>query len=1012
MQTIRKYGVGLVFTFAFYVLGMAQCDMKIIRKQKLELDKNMLIQNNYTIFEKSNGSVLKSAFIVAPGVIELKVEQGKMFKNGEFVLLEYDYNQRDNNSGNFLLKSLATPIFEQKEKGVVHLEIKDFDNAKNYVIRYGSEQINVYLCPSIGGILDTYFDASDEKGFGVRLTESGADFKLWSPPAARVEVVLYDENQQMLATKIPLWMSKGNKGVWNLSVRSDDLKSPRSLDGLFYQYRVFAYGKETLALDPFAFSMAAFSPFGDDLIGKGAIVDMKSTKANVDAIKHQFRNNDVMSNENDLIAYEIHVRDFTIQPGAVNESVAGTFDGFSEKIHHLSDLGITHVQLLPVMNYFSVDERNRFFKGKEALVSNYNWGYDAHHYFALEGWLSTNPDDPYQRIREFRNLVFELHKNKIGVILDVVYNHVFSVATFENIAPGCYFRLTNDLSISKHTGAGPSLESRRKMVRHLMIESLKFFVHEYKVDGFRFDLMGFHDHETMRLIRNEVGVLYNPMNVNELILHGEAWVFSDIDTSNASEGMNAATTKINYPKEELNLGFFNDVARDAISGRNEHRGFVQGLTEEKGRVASAIVGGVKGFKTANPEIANLQFGHEYNLFAEHPNNCLNFLSIHDGLTLWDKINLSWSDASGSKRLRLMKQANVLLFTSQGKVILHGGDEVLRTKPLADFDKEKSQAISTFFGNEEDGNYYFHENSYSSVDFTNMFRWDRLHNQFAPLARSMKDYTRGLIEIRRAIPAFRMLEAENVRQGIVFLGDPILEVDAPAFFKSFEDDKLESLTLRFLNGPKSAVFYLAGEVHRVRLGSNPVENPFEIVFSESGEAKIVFSKAQILAFDLGKWGDKQSLNIKLVKYAGAWETIDYAYSHNGNNAIKAKYLDKNAEFVIDLSKIDFPLTPTNEVNPNILGYFIDNTLEINNESLRQGIREVLVIHNVSSDYQTVLVTKIQNLEEWSVICDAHSAGMKKLKYEKGNLGKGLTDVEIGKGFVRLPGHSSVVIVRFF
>lgn len=1000
----------VVLFVAFVPSGLAQCDMKIIRKQNLVQENTMSIKNNYSIFEKSNGLFLKSAFIVAPGVVELKVESGKKFKQGELVLYEYDYERKDKN-GQFLLRKLQKPFFQQKENGVIHLEIKDFDDAKNYVIRYGSEQINVYLCPSIGGILDTYFDASNEKGFGVRLTESGADFKLWSPPAARVEVVLYDENQQILDVKSPLLMKKGIKGVWQLSVRSSDLKQPRSLDGLYYHYRVFAYGKENLALDPYAFSMAAFSPYGNDLIGKGAIVDMNSSKAKVEAAKGQFRNSDIMSNENDLIAYEVHVRDFTIQPGIVDVSNAGTFVGFSEKIHHLIDLGVTHVQFLPIMNGFSVNENDRTYKGRDSRESNYNWGYDAHHYFALEGWLSTNPNDPYQRIREFRNLVFELHKNKIGVILDVVYNHVFSVATFENIAPACYFRLTDDLTISKHTGAGPSLESRRKMVRYLMIESLKFFVSEYNIDGFRFDLMGFHDHETMRTIRREVGGLYNPLDVNELILHGEAWVFSDLDTSNVSEGVYAATTKINYPKENLNLGFFNDVARDAISGRNEHRGFVQGLTEEKGRVASAVVGGVKGFKTANPEIANSQFGHEYNLFAEHPNNCLNFLSIHDGLTLWDKINLSWSDASGQTRLRLMKQAKVLLFTSQGKVVLHGGDEILRTKPLANFDKEKSRAVSTFFVNEEEGVLHFHENSYSSPDFTNMFRWDRLHNQYAPLARSMKDYTKGLIQIRRAIPAFRMIEAENVRQGVVFLGDPILEVDAPAIFKSFDDEKLERLILRFVNGPKSGVYYLAGEVHRVQLGSNPVENPFEIVFSEKGEAEIVFSKTQILAFDLGKWGDKNTFNIKLVKYPGAWETIDSAYSHNGNNAIRAKYLDENGVFVIDLSKMDFPLTLTQGINPNILGYFIDNTLEISEESSQYGIKEVLVIHNVSSDNQVVKVSKIQNLEKWSVICDAHSAGMKKLKYEEGRLGNGFTDVEIGKGFVKVPGHSSVVIVGF-
>lgn len=843
----------------------------------------MLIENNYTVFEKSNGPLLKTAFLVAPGLVELRLDESIGFNSEDLILLEYDYENKDGNANCFLIKNPINPHFEKKSKNVFHLKIPNFEDSKSYLIKHNSEQINVYLDPSIGGILDTFFDAFDECGFGARIFDTEVHFKLWSPPAAKIEVVLYDQNQNLIEATKPLWMKKAKNGVWSLSISPEVLKIPRSLDGLFYQYRVFAYGKEQLALDPYAFSMAAFSPYGNDLIGKGAIVDMQSPKAKSKQIESVFRNSNIMANENDLIAYEVHVRDFTIQPGAVEDSKAGTFSGFSEKIHHLSNLGITHVQFLPVMNFFTVDEAQQKYQEKDAVKSNYNWGYDAHHYFALEGWFSSKPSDPYLRIQEFRDLVQDLHKNSIGVILDVVYNHVFSVATFENIAPGCYFRFADDLTISIGTGAGPSLESRRKMVRKLMLESLSFFLKEYKVDGFRFDLMSFHDHETMRMIRKEVGKDYNPEDINELILQGEAWVFSDLDTNVEAQGDNAATTKLNYPKENLNLGLFNDVGRDAISGRNECPGFVQGMLEEKGRVASAVVGGIKGFKTANSEILNSRFEDGYYLFAERPNNCVNFLSIHDGLTLWDKINLSWGDISGQIRALLIKQANVLLFTSQGKIILNGGDEILRTKPLANYDKEKHRAMTTFFANQEEDSFYFHENSYSSPDFTNMFRWDRLHNQYAPLSRAVRDYYKGLIEIRRSIPALRMIDANNIRRGIVFLGDPILEIDTS-------------------------------------------------------------------------------------------------------------------------------LTKVPEMSPSILGYFIDNTLETDTKKKPNRIKEVLVIHNVSSQQQNVSVRKIQYAEEWNVICDAHSAGMERLKYQEGKVGRGYTDVKVNQGMIVIPAHTSTILIR--
>ncbi len=1006
----QKHTPKIIVLFVLYIIcfrGVAQnVSFKINQHVK---SKSMAIINDYTIFKSGNGPLFKSAFIITNEMIEFRINEPNIFKPSEISVWEYDYNRKDTTSDRFLFVNPQTPYFEYKNDTIIYIHFPILDFSKNYVIAVGNEFMNVYLDPSIGGILDSTFNASEVNDFGVRLKGKNAQFTLWSPPASRVELILFDEKQTELKTKQLLLMSKDSTGVWRFELKPEMLINPRPLEGLYYQYRVFAYGKSSIALDPYAFSMAAFNPNGNDNIGKAAIIDMKSAKARGLKKKVDFSNSDVMSNENDLIAYEAHVRDYTIQPSAVKSEISGTFSGFCEKIHHLAELGITHVQFMPVMNFYTVNEFDRSYKGTDAPESNYNWGYDSHSFFSLEGWFSTNPEDPYARISEFKDLVNSLHSKKIGVILDVVYNHVYSVETFENVAPGCYFRLDSELNISKHTGAGPSVETRRNMVRKLILESLKFYVKEFKVDGFRFDLMGFMDQEIMKLIRQEVGKTYNSKDVNELILQGEAWVFSDLDTSTETKGINAATTKINHVSENLNIGFFNDTSRDSYTGRLEQRGFVQGEVNEMDRVAAGVIGGIKGYKLGAISFNTDRFNNSYNLFAEYPNTCLNYLSIHDGLTLWDKINASWSDSSGIIRARLMKQANVLLFTSQGKIILHGGDEMLRTKPLSTIDKEKNRAINTVYTDIEEGVQYFHENSYCSNDYTNMFRWDRLNNQFAPIARSMKAYYQGLISIRRAFPGLRMKEGKNIQKGVRFIADYEDKSSLPFIYTDFSDPKLSELNIKFINGPKSITMYLAGEVHRVKLDGNPVENPFEVTFDSNGNGKIRFTKEQINQFDLGKWSDKRALHVKLVKYPGSWLSIDESYTSSGNNAIRPEYINENMEVIIDLSVKDYSLGPQTQQFRPVLAYIIDNTLEKDSKMKFTNVEKILVIHNVSNENQEVVVTDITDETKWKVICDANQAGLNPLKYDGKNVGNGYTDVLIKNGKVIIPGHTSTIII---
>lgn len=746
--------------FALFFMSVTLGASNSLRIEKVHIPAQL---HAYNLFASTN-ELIEHAFIISPKQIKLTLKAETRLQGGDIALYTYNYYKKPD-SKSFRLENKTIPAFKQTGTSIL-IDVTSIDLKSNYVVEVKGKKSNVFLDPAIGGILDTYFDASNERDLGVKLVNGNAYFKLWSPPAGRVSIHFWDQNNNKLKRSIE--MKVGSNGIWQAKV-SPKMLGIKSMDGIFYQYDVYAYGKVRAALDPYAKSMAAHAPNSDDKIGKAAIVDMKSPRATPENFVRTYSNYKHIANDIDIVCYETHVRDFTIQKGLLSPELAGTYTGFAKKTDYLQALGITHVQLLPIQNFYTTDEKNRTFSDTDAPTSNYNWGYDPHNYFTPDGWFSSQAADPYVRIREFRQLVQDLHSKGIGVIVDVVYNHTYLVETFENVAPGCYYRYNKQLGISAHTGAGPTVESRRKMVQKLIIESLNHFVTEYMVDGFRFDLMGFMDHETMRLIRKEVGKTYNPTNINELVLQGEAWVFSDLDTDVQATGLNAATTKLNHPKEYINLGFFNDVSRDAYAGREHRKGFVQGNYSEIDRCVTGILGGIKGYEMKGKRFLNEVLNDSYNAFAEYPAVCLNYISIHDGFTLWDKINLSVNDPSGLKRAKIMKLATAMVFTSQGKIILHAGDELLRTKPLAKVDKEKTRAHTTSYTNPEEGTVYFHENTYMSNDYTNQIRWDRLENNFSHLAVPMVEYYKGLIAMRRALPGLRMMESENIRKGIQFYG---------------------------------------------------------------------------------------------------------------------------------------------------------------------------------------------------------------------------------------------------
>ncbi len=940
---------------------------------------------NYNLFSDRNNKLILNALLVSKSEIKVRLKN-KINDNPSIQLFNHKNRQI------FINEIISLP-----EEYAILLK-GNFNISENYFVKINDDQANVFLNPEPEGILDTDFYYETEN-FGISIKNNKIHFKLWSPPAVKAELILFDKNQKQISLPEKIKLKNTKPGIWEISLNPADYKL-KTFNGFFYQYKITAYGKTYTALDPYAKSTAVFCksspcksslrgdktnsesslrgnnyppPAVDDKTGKAAIINLKSPQANPPGFKRKYRNFDFIENETDIIAYEINIRDFTIQPGTVSKEIAGTFKGFTEKIPYLKELGITHVQLMPVNKAFTQNETDRSYTGKSAKKSNYNWGYDPLNYFTLEGRYSSKPENPYTRIYEFKEMIQALHDAGIGVILDVVFNHTYTANTFENVAPGCFYRLNDDFTISGHTGAGASIETRRKQVRKFIIDVLKFWITEYHIDGFRFDLMSFFDKETIRQIRKEAGRTYNPKNPNELILQGEAWNFTDLKKD--------AVIKTDF--ESLNIGIFNDTFRDALAGNGYNHGFIQGNFSENSKLASAIVAGINSFDSNFLPFDKNTFFEPYNLFSKEPGDCLNFMSVHDGLTLWDKINLTVKDPGKKERLQLMKFAYAILLTSQGKIILHAGDEILRTKPLSDFDKEKHRALTSENIDIEEESTHFHENSYCSPDFTNMIRWNRLSNEYSEFANELLDYVKGLIKMRRKFPAFRLNTTKEINRNIEFISTGNCEENKIHSYKSY---KLQKLTLKFINGNPGETLYLTGEIHKK--DANPVSNPYSLKFNTEGTAKITFGKQEINNFDLQKWDKTRNLNFKLVKTPGQWDFPHNFYSEFGNNSVSPEKINEKLEITINLAEKDFKnIEHDKNCTENYIAFKIKN--------------KIIVVHNAGSETLYLKLKELSNPENRTVIVDNKNAGTNKIEN---------SEVKITKEQISVPRKSTVVIIK--
>ena len=564
------------------------------------------------------------------------------------------------------------------------------------------------------------------------------EFSVWAPDAEAAQLKLYHSADEDEAAFLVKDMKLGKDGLWKVTVKED-------VKGAHYAFQVKKNGewlKETAGIGAKAVGVNGM---------RGAVVDWDETDP-----EGWDQDKSPEIKPSDIIVYEMHHRDFSIHPTsgigskgkylALTEEGTKNPDGLATGIDHLKELGVTYVQLLPSTDFATIDETR--------LEDNqYNWGYEPLNYNAVEGSFSTDPYDPVTRIREFKQMVQALHKAGFRVILDVVYNHTTNTANtgFERTMPGYFYRMREDGTFFNGSGCGNETASEQEMFRKYMIESLEWWMKEYHIDGFRFDLMAIHDIDTM----NEISERLHAIDPS-VVIYGEGW----------------AAEAPAYPAEQIALkantymldkvGAFSDNIRDAIRGPLgcENAGFMDGVAGNKENIHFGIAGGVE-----HPQVS-------VEAWTNSPLQHVSYVSCHDDHCLRDRLEEA-TKASEKERIRMVKLAQTAVYTSQGIPFIFNGEELYRHK----------QGV---------------KNSYNQPDAINAIDWT-----YKTKYKDLTDYYAGLAEIRHAHPGFCLGDAALVREKLQFI-----EVDNPCVV-AFRINDLEgidsakSLTV-LLNGSKKNV----------------------------------------------------------------------------------------------------------------------------------------------------------------------------------------------------------------
>ncbi|MDQ0513852.1 pullulanase [Mycoplasmoides fastidiosum] len=527
----------------------------------------------------------------------------------------------------------------------------------------------------------------DQNDLGCTYNPSFSIFKVWTPIATQVDLVLIDP---ITSREIICSMQKNPAGVWATQVDGD-------YEAYKYLYQAKINFQTIRTTDPYAHSSDANNKHS-------FVIDWNKIEAATP--QHQQIQLEKPTN---AIIYEISIRDFTDHQHFQyrNKFLGLTETNLTDENNHpvgldyLKWLGISHVQLLPIYDFATIDE------AQSVTETDYNWGYDPLQYNVPEGSYTTDPHDPYARIMELKKAIATLHQNHIGVVMDVVYNHVYDPDNFafNQLVPYYFFQYDHNNQLLADSQCGNDVNSSRKMVDKFILDSIQFWTEKYQVDGFRFDLMGILHFQTFKKIST-----WAQHHYPQLLLYGEGWIMKRKFWGKFAD--------FSYASELKEFGFFNDVSRDFLRGNANHWTNGQDILEPMREILTGSIGVNQGAK-----------------FFDLPMNSMNYVEIHDGYTLWDHLQIHLQDWSSAKKEKIHLFATACVLLAQGVPVLHGGQELFRSKKLV-------------------------ENSYNAPLAINQFPWDQLKQHFANAEKIRK-----LIAIRKEYPVFCLNDREKIRQQI-------------------------------------------------------------------------------------------------------------------------------------------------------------------------------------------------------------------------------------------------------
>lgn len=670
---------------------------------------------------------------------------------------------------------------------------KALESGKVYTLEYAGNSYAITV-PSLyksDAFIKNYTYEGDD--LGATWSKESTTFKVWAPTASDVKVNLYEsgtEGTEDLTEAVP--MTQGEQGVWEVTVEGD-------LNGTYYTYAV-TNGDETVeACDPYARTTGING-------NRAMVIDLDSTDPEG---WEEDANPNADLDITDAAIYELHVRDASIdESSGVSEGNRGKYLGLTETgtttengtstvLDHMIDLGVTHVQLMPIYDYGSVDETTYD-------PDNYNWGYDPQNYNVPEGSYSSDPYNGEVRVSELKEMIQTLHENNMSVIMDVVYNHVYDEETFcfNQIVPNYFSRVLSNGDYSNNSGCGNDTATEHVMVRKYIVDSINYWVEEYHINGFRFDLVGLIDTDTINEVMKTVWKTHP-----DVIFYGEGWSMNSYDTGvDMTTQTNASLVNGQANNKNSNgFAFFNDTIRNANKGNTSDAstGYISGATGLESTIEKCFVGLAGDW-------------------CKTPTQSINYNSCHDNYTLYDKLKVSRADASDEDIVKMNKLAAAINYTSQGVPMMLAGEEFLRSKP----DSSKKTG--------------YNENSYNAGDTINSIKWDSLDDE--TLAK-VNEYYKGLIAFRKAHAALRLTREWEVGAYIKAMDGLDANVTAFEISGDATDEDSEGLFVIFNPNTTSTTVTLPDGEWDVYVDAEHAGT--EVLDTVSGEVKVDAISAMVL-----------------------------------------------------------------------------------------------------------------------------------------------------------------------